>query len=89
MPSIRYGSWDTSSHEAEDKSIFIVEEYVEGGTLEDLVSRQMVSSTKLYRLRDAVRWLAEIAQALKYMHNSEPTVIHRDLKLANILLTGR
>lgn len=45
-------------------------------------------STRLYRTADAVRWLLQVAQGLKYLHRAQPQVIHRDLKLDNILLKG-
>ncbi len=42
----------------------------------------------LYTWVDALRWLQQIAAALKYLHSSRPMVVHRDLKLENMLLTG-
>ena len=82
------GSWDTSSQAAAKSSIFLVEEYVDGGTLMRIVNRQMESDDEIYTLEDAVRWLLGIAQGLKYLHNCQPMVIHRDLKLENILMMG-
>ena len=35
-----------------------------------------------------MRWALEIAQALHYLHSFKPMVVHRDLKLENILLTS-
>lgn len=59
-----------------------------GGSLGDLVRRQMVSPFKrLYSDADALRWSLQIAQALQYLHESVPVVIHRDLKLENVMLT--
>ena len=40
-----------------------------------------------YTWRDALRWLQQIAGALKYLHGLRPMVVHRDLKLENLLLT--
>ena len=53
-----------------------------------VVCRQMESDEELYTLKDAVRWILGIAQGLKYLHSCQPMVIHRDLKLENILLMG-
>ena len=53
-----------------------------------IVCRQMESDEEMYRLEDAVRWLIGIARGLKYLHECQPMVIHRDLKLENILLSG-
>ena len=41
-----------------------------------------------YTWTDALRWLQQIAAALKYLHSLRPMVVHRDLKLENMLLTG-
>ena len=41
-----------------------------------------------YTWLDAFRWLQQIATALAYLHSLRPMVVHRDLKLENMLLTG-
>ena len=41
-----------------------------------------------YSWKDAFRWLQQIVAALKYLHGLRPMVVHRDLKLENLLLTG-
>eukprot|EP00798_Chlamydomonas_sp_ICE-L_P001273 gene1273-32623_t len=40
----------------------------------------------LYTASDALRWSISVANALNHMHCSEPTVLHRDIKVDNILL---
>ncbi|GAX81843.1 hypothetical protein CEUSTIGMA_g9271.t1 [Chlamydomonas eustigma] len=88
---IGYGSKDVSSEETADKTMFLVQEYIDGGTLKSLVSRQMKDTRgKLkYSTQDAVRWMLYIACGLQYLHSRHPMVIHRDLKLENILLKGK
>lgn len=72
------------------QDLFIVQEYCAGGSLRDLVLKQMMEPMKsLYSIDDAIRWSLNIAQALKYLHSRRPTVMHRDLKLDNVLLTDR
>jgi serine/threonine protein kinase len=44
---------------------------------------------QVYRDADALRWCIELAEALRYLHSRTPKVIHRDVKLDNVLLTGR
>mmetsp|Transcript_23068 Transcript_23068/g.50616 ORF Transcript_23068/g.50616 Transcript_23068/m.50616 type:complete len:535 (+) Transcript_23068:148-1752(+) len=80
------GSWDNSTPTMAKLSMFLVEELVDGGTMKQMVSKQMRSIKPVYRLRDAVRWLLQVAQGLKYLHQCQPKVIHRDLKLENLLL---
>ena len=68
--------------------LFMVLEYMGGGTLSDLVQRQMLTPQyKIYSTNDALRWSIQIASALAYLHNSKPMLIHRDLKPDNIMLT--
>ncbi|MBI2806662.1 MAG: serine/threonine protein kinase [Planctomycetes bacterium] len=62
----------------EDGTCFIVSEFVEGGSLGQLVAKKPISQEQ------AIRWVAEIADALDYAHKNG--VIHRDIKTANILI---
>ena len=68
------------AHGREDGSHFYAMEYVEGGSLDDILEREQ----KLEPLR-AVQLVIEVAEALQYSH--EQRIIHRDIKPANILIT--
>lgn len=57
---------------------FIVSEFLEGGSLADRLARQRPI------VAEAVRFVAEVAEALEYAHRNG--VIHRDVKPANILI---
>jgi serine/threonine protein kinase len=57
---------------------FIVSDYMDGGSLADRIAAGPVD----HRL--ALRWVAQIADALDYAHRNG--VIHRDVKPANILI---
>lgn len=68
--------------------LYIVQEYCSGGSLRDIVYKQMTTNKKfLYTQADALRWCINIAKALHYLHSAKPKVIHRDLKLENVILT--
>lgn len=60
------------------------------GNLKDKVLAQMMNKgTKVYSMNDALQWVIEVACALHYLHAiCRPMIIHRDLKLENILLSG-
>lgn len=83
------GPTDTEVTAKPTLSAYIVTENLECGTLRDRVLNQMVNPSKsLYSTEQALQWLTEIAEALLYMHSLTPAVVHRDLKLDNILLRG-
>lgn len=71
VPVVAYG--------AIDESLYIAMRYLSGGSLHD----KFVLDGKV-SLRDTARYLNDLAPALDYAHNQG--VIHRDLKLANVLL---
>ena len=65
----------------EDGSPFLVMELVTGGTLKRRMGKPI-------SWQEAARLLAPIARALEYAHNQTGTIIHRDVKPSNILLTA-
>lgn len=67
-------------HSDED-GIFIVMEFVEGCTLSKYAGREPLS------VDEAVRLMSDMAHAIAYAH--ERGLVHRDLKMANILVDGQ
>lgn len=65
----------------EDGTPFLVMDYLSGGTLKDRLRKPLT-------WREAARMLAPIARALEYGHGQAGTIIHRDVKPSNILLTA-
>jgi eukaryotic-like serine/threonine-protein kinase len=62
--------------------LYYVMPYVEGESLRDRLIRE-----GQFSIPEAVRILREVVDALSYAHAHK--VIHRDIKLANVLLSGR
>jgi len=62
--------------------IYIVEDYVEGETLEALVEADGAQAEEL-----VVDWAKQICEALDYLHTRTPPVIYRDMKPANVMLS--
>jgi serine/threonine-protein kinase len=62
---------------------YLVMDFVEGDTLESLLKRR-----GRFDESQVVEWAAELAGALRYLHNHVPPVIFRDLKPSNIIATN-
>lgn len=84
------GSKCDSSDSESILDLYIVQEFCGGGSLRDVVYKQMATNKKLlYTQAEALRWCIDVAKALDYLHSANPKVIHRDLKLDNVLLTNK
>uniref|UniRef100_A0A0D9WLL9 RING-type E3 ubiquitin transferase n=1 Tax=Leersia perrieri TaxID=77586 RepID=A0A0D9WLL9_9ORYZ len=63
----------------------LVYEYMENGSLDDMLQRKNNTAPLTWFDRFRIAW--EVATALMFLHSSKPEpIIHRDLKPANILL---
>ena len=65
----------------EGKKTWMVMDYVEGKTLEEILS-----SSKRIPQKKFYRWSIEITSALQYLHSMNPPVIYRDMKPSNIII---
>ncbi|WP_340690038.1 serine/threonine protein kinase [Hydrogenobacter thermophilus] len=66
--------------EDQDGNMYIVMEYVDGGSLEDRLKRGA------FNIKDAVSVIVQVLNALAYMHSKG--IVHRDIKPANIMFSG-
>jgi serine/threonine protein kinase len=65
------------------------QECCDGGSLRRLIERAATSTgRRLYLYADALRWCTQTAEALQYLHEANPQVVHRDLKAENIMLAS-
>ena len=62
---------------------FLAMEYVDGQTLEDVLTTK---SNHAFAYDEYVRIVEQVASALDYAHGQNPPVVHRDLKPSNIML---
>jgi len=61
----------------------IVSEFCAGGSLFDA----LYASSLQLSIRQRVKILADVASGMRYLHAQKPSIIHRDLKSPNVLLT--
>jgi serine/threonine protein kinase len=72
------------SHEQHDLLLLLL---LQGGTLMHKVSQSMISpGRQVYSNAQALGWALDVASALQYLHQRSPAVLHRDVKLSNVLL---
>eukprot|EP00288_Rhodomonas_lens_P017429 CAMPEP_0177693190 /NCGR_PEP_ID=MMETSP0484_2-20121128/2265_1 /TAXON_ID=354590 /ORGANISM="Rhodomonas lens, Strain RHODO" /LENGTH=407 /DNA_ID=CAMNT_0019203979 /DNA_START=28 /DNA_END=1248 /DNA_ORIENTATION=+ len=73
---------------SESLSCMIVFEYIHGGSLDDVLFKKKRFG-KPYRpsKKRSLSWCKQLASALDYLHSSKPSIIHRDVKPNNILIT--
>lgn len=66
----------------EEKILYEVEAYVGGETLEEKIRRDGPIQKERAEL-----WMMALCEALNVLHRQKPPVIHRDLKLSNVMIT--
>ena len=66
----------------EDSRHFLVMEYIEGNTLEDLLEH----NDGPFSERRVLGWARQLCDVLEYLHSQQPPVIFRDMKPGNIML---
>lgn len=66
----------------EDLRSYLVEEFIEGDTLEDLLEQRRHP----FEPEEVVQWAIDVCDVLAYLHNNKPPVIFRDVKPGNLML---
>ncbi|KAI3651230.1 hypothetical protein MP228_004711 [Amoeboaphelidium protococcarum] len=66
-----------------DKSLMIIMEYADGGTLFDLIQNQK----SYFSEQELMYFFVQIAMAMHHVHSHN--ILHRDLKTSNILICGK
>lgn len=64
---------------------FLVMELVEGDDLAELLEKR----NSPFPLADSLNWINQLLDALDYLHNLKPSIIHRDIKPQNLKLNSR
>ena len=66
---------------------YLVMDFVEGQDLQDLLRQTLQKSGQPLPEGQVVSWIAQICDALTYLHSQNPPIIHRDIKPGNIKIT--
>jgi eukaryotic-like serine/threonine-protein kinase len=67
---------------------YLVMDFVEGRDLQEIVQDTKRRNEFLVETQ-VLTWIAQLLDALEYLHNQDPPVIHRDIKPSNIKVTLR
>ena len=70
------------SEQKEEGILYEVEAYISGETLEDRIRRDGPM-----RESEAGKWMISLCEALEVLHSQNRPIIHRDLKLSNVMIT--
>ena len=71
-------------YEIKEKTVYLIMEYCSEGTLLDYINKKKVIEEK-----EALQILSEISIGLYAMHCQKDPIIHRDMKIENILKFGK
>lgn len=66
----------------DEDAIYIVRDYVEGETLEAVVTKYGAQPPEI-----VIGWAKQLCGVLEYLHAQMPPIIYRDMKPANVMLT--
>ena len=69
------------------RNIYLIMEYCNGGSLLDLLNQHTKQYRKPFSIKIIQYFMRQIIEGLAYIHSNK--IIHRDIKLANILLKFR
>ncbi|HTI15313.1 MAG TPA: protein kinase [Dictyobacter sp.] len=68
---------------SQNQRYYLVMEYINGWTLEELLERNRAPFPE----RRALNWARQLCDVLTYLHSQKPPIIFRDMKPGNIMLT--
>lgn len=66
----------------DDGTLILIEEYVSGTTLREMIESHRLSPHSI------VRYLTDLCGILEKLHSHKPPMVHRDIKPSNIIITS-
>jgi serine/threonine-protein kinase len=67
---------------------YLVMDFVEGRNLQEIL-RERQQSGECLKEQQVLAWAGQLLDALEYLHEQDPPVLHRDVKPSNIKVTPR
>lgn len=71
------------THFEDDSYCYFVMEYISKGNLYDNIAKQR---KKCFDAKTVANYMKDLLSAVYYLHSMDPPIIHRDIKLENVLL---
>jgi eukaryotic-like serine/threonine-protein kinase len=65
----------------ENGTIVTVMDYIPGKSF-----KQLLDEGKRFKQRHVIKWAIQLCEALEYLHSQNPSIIHSDIKPANVML---
>ncbi|CAH3161385.1 unnamed protein product [Porites lobata] len=79
-------SFQESFFDPSEETLFIVQDFCDGGTLHDKIVSARESNSP-FSEKQIMQWFVQMAMALQHIHSKK--VLHRDLKPQNVFLTKK
>jgi serine/threonine protein kinase len=76
-----------SDHFIEGAGQFLVMEFIPGQDLESLLKNNQARAKAPFGWHQVMEWADQLLDALEYLHNQQPPVVHRNIKPQNLMLT--
>ena len=64
-----------------EPELTVIEEYIEGDNVSDLLNTRKLSSEEMFQL------MLQLCEGISFLHQMSPPFIHRDIKPQNLILT--
>lgn len=71
----------------QDLGQYLVMQFIEGESLADALKSRLQMQQGPYPTGLVMEWADQLLDALDYLHNQKPSVLHQDIKPENIILT--